>query len=169
LSRAWAANRRGPSGFPGLAHGTPGAGSGAVAADPFATLTTALAAEYQSSGPERVLLLVPCNRPADVLSVLGPEMSGVMTDDALTAVLRSWEQRFGAVVTAVGAGTLGVVVDAPPRNREQAQRLAAEQIAFAPGDDRATYGVSVLARVLRSAAPNPDGRWQHYWEFGWPD
>jgi hypothetical protein len=169
LGRVWTAWRVGPGRFPGLASGTPGAGSGAIAADPFATLARAREAEYQTNGLDRVLLLVPCNRPADVLSVLGPEASSSMSNNALSAVLRSWEQRFGAVVTSVGPASVGVVVDAPPRSDDQARRLAAEQVAFAPGDERSKHTLAALAGLLRSPDPNPDGRWRHYWEFSLAD
>ncbi len=51
------------------------------------------------------LLLVPANRPADVLSVLGGLIATeVMSDAELTAVARSWEERFGTVVVGIGAG-----------------------------------------------------------------
>jgi hypothetical protein len=64
---------------------------------------------------------------------------------------------------------VGVVVDAPPRSDDQARRLAAEQVAFAPGDERSKHTLAALAGLLRSPDPNPDGRWQHYWEFSLAD
>jgi hypothetical protein len=42
-------------------------------------------------------------------------------------------------------------------------------MAFAPGDERSKYKRDALARLLRSPDPNPDGRWQHYWEFSLAD
>ena len=116
-------------------------------------------------------MLVPVNRPADVLSVLGPQMTEVMSDDALSAVLRSWEGRFGAIVTTLGAGTLGLVAEAPPRSSDDARRLAAEQAAFAPEDDELTVrdGLDALAARLRSGPPRRDLRSKHLWHFGWPD
>ena len=107
LRKAWSEYLDAPERFPGLA---PGAteGSGAPAD--------------------------PVSRPADVISRVGFIETKVMSDEALTTVVRSWEERFGAVVTTVGPGTLGLSIGAPPRDRDQALTLAAEQTAFAPED-----------------------------------
>jgi hypothetical protein len=78
-----------------------------------------------------MVMLVPVNRPADVVSVLGIGMTVYHSDDELTAILRSWEERFGAVVSALGPGTLDLAVGAPPRNEDDARRFAAEHAAFA--------------------------------------
>jgi hypothetical protein len=170
LRAAWASY--GPDEpFPGLARGSANGRRGAVAANPFGTL----AQSWMTEGPPDfgwVVMLVPSNRPADVFSVLGPEQTEVMTDDALTSVLRSWEERFGTVVTTLGPGTLGLVVDAPPRTEGQALRLAAEQAAFAPEDGEQVFqpgGLDDLAARLRSGEPGDTLRSRNFWEFGWPD
>ena len=94
--------RTGPD-LRGLAPGSGGTGPDA----PFASV----------SAPDfgYVLLLVPANRPADVLSVLGGLIATeVMSDAELTAVARSWEERFGTVVVGIGAGVLELAVGSPP-------------------------------------------------------
>ena len=148
LKRSWA--RYGPphTAFAGLAHGNLTAAPRRVAADPFGTfISTFPSDETPING--WVLMLVPCNRPADAIGITGLQQSEVMSDVAIDAVVRSWEERFGAIVTAVGPGVLALVVDRPPTNADDVRRLAAEQLALAPDDD-----------------PNSDRR---FWEFGWPD
>jgi hypothetical protein len=79
-----------------------------------------------------MVMLIPVNRPAHLYSVLGTETTEYHSDDESTAVLRSWEERFGAVVSVLTPSTLDLAVGAPPRNDDDARRLAAEHAAFAP-------------------------------------
>jgi hypothetical protein len=155
--------------FPALAAGSPGA---AEPSAPFLTFAGSLPPTEILSPAGSVLLLVPVNRPADVVSVLGAQLTQFDDDDKLTAVLRSWEERFGAVPVTVGPGTLGLAVAAPPVEKQQALRLAFEQYAFAPGDD-SVNGFDDLPRLadrLRSTKPDPNGlRSGGLWRFGWPD
>jgi hypothetical protein len=146
LKRSWA--RSGPphTAFAGLAHGNLTAVPGRVAADPFGTFISRFPSD-QTPINGWVLMLVACNRPADAIGITGLQQSEVMSDVAIDAVVRSWGERFGAIVTAVGPGVVTLVVDRPPTNAGDARRLAAEQLALAPDD-------------------NSD-RW--FWEFGWPD
>jgi hypothetical protein len=115
-----------------------------------------------------ILMLVPVNRPADVYSVLRPEVTEYLGDHALTAILRSWEERFGVTIAALSPSSLGLAVGAPPRNREQARRLAGEHAAFAPEDD-GTADLRELARRLRSTRIGRGEASARYWAFGWPD
>ncbi|MDA0160952.1 DUF4253 domain-containing protein [Solirubrobacter ginsenosidimutans] len=118
------------------------------AADPFAAFDDSPADQY-------ALLLVPVNRPADVLSLLGGFIAtDYMSDAELTAVARSWEERFGAVVTGVESGGLTLSVPAPPR-REDAALLAREHNAFIPD---AAIDESQLALDLMTSTQL---------EFGW--
>jgi len=50
----------------------------------------------------------------------------------LAAVVRSWEERFGARVVSIGFDTLHLSVAAPPRDLDQALHIAAEHFAFCP-------------------------------------
>ena len=68
--------------------------------------------------------------------------AGAVADTA--AVIRSWQERFGARLCSLSMDTLGVSVAWPPTNAEQARRIAAEHYAFCPDlvaagtlDDRA--------------------------------
>ncbi len=106
-----------------------------------------------------VLILVPVNRPADVSSVLGVSQSEEISDAQATAVLRPWEDRFGAVVTEIGPGKAGLSVGSPPTRNDQALRLANEQMVFAP-DQTAPDETAAVARGLLTS---------DLWRFGWPD
>jgi Domain of unknown function (DUF4253) len=77
--------------------------------------------------------LVAAERPADVLAVTGWGGTDNRGDLLLplTAVLRSWEDRFGARVIDVGFADLRLFVERPPRTRQAALLLAAEQVHLA--------------------------------------
>ncbi|MHA4814087.1 DUF4253 domain-containing protein [Streptomyces aculeolatus] len=51
---------------------------------------------------------------------------------AFAAVVRDWEDRFGARVVGVGFSTLHLSVAAPPAGIEDAVAVAAEHFAFCP-------------------------------------
>jgi hypothetical protein len=76
--------------------------------------------------------LVAADRPADVLAVIGWEPLYPRGESLLplTAVLRSWEDRFGARLIDVGFADLRLLVQRPPRTLQAAQRLAAEQVVL---------------------------------------
>lgn len=134
LARAWATNQPSPreyerepgffadwfppfgSQFPGLAPGQDQA------------LTEAeLDAALSWLGPARIGL-VPAARTADVLALVGfnGTGNGYGTPEVLSAVLRSWEDRFGAVLVEVGFAHIRMLVRRPPRTLPEAQAVAAE-------------------------------------------
>lgn len=75
---------------------------------------------------------VPASRPADVLPLIGWSGFAPGTDGTLSlaAVLRSWEDRFGARLLDVGFAEIRLLAERPPRSYDAAQRLAAEQFVF---------------------------------------
>ncbi len=77
------------------------------------------------------LLLVPCNRPADAVTALGG-IGAVTPAPVTSAVLRSWEERFGAVFYQAEPEVTRVAVARPPQHRDQAVALAAELYALNP-------------------------------------
>jgi Domain of unknown function (DUF4253) len=107
----------------------------------------------------RRLLLVPCNRPADALSVLG--MRGTKLDTAdRRAILRSWEERFSVVPVDLSPSLVTFAVGAPPTSRDQALCLAAEMCAITATDecfDRG--GIEVLARRLMPGEFDDESWW----------
>ncbi len=112
--------------FTGLAPATePGA-------DPLA-----VAAASALGGRRSHLAIVAARRPADAVALLGWRGARNQHDDVtgLAAVLRSWEERFGAVLVEIGVTTLRLSVAAPPRTERECLAVAAEHVAFCPDVD----------------------------------
>ena len=77
-------------------------------------------------------LKAAASRPADLLAVIGWNITDAW-DSALPvcAVLRSWEDRFGARLLQIGpSAEIRLLVDRPPGTTAAAQGIAAEQWAF---------------------------------------
>jgi hypothetical protein len=98
--------------------------------------------------------LAAASRPADVLPLIGWDGAANQWENALViaAVLRSWEERFGARLLRVGFAEIQLLAERPPRTLQAAQRLAAEQFAFC--DECAGEGLhdvsSITSHLLRS-------------------
>ncbi|MFF3845478.1 DUF4253 domain-containing protein [Streptomyces sp. NPDC002328] len=117
--------------WPGLAPALP------LTVDPGACATQLADALSDGSRPwlkDPRVALVPARRSADIPAAIG--WSGPLNHDddvaRLCAVLRSWEDRFGIRVVALGFDTLTVSVAAPPTDPADAEALAAEHYAFCP-------------------------------------
>jgi hypothetical protein len=99
--------------------------------------------------------LAGADRPADALAAMGWRpgnwVDGVQE---VTAVLRSWEDRFGTRLLGVGRDQFMLLTERPPRGLPTAQLLAAEVFALGPnefftnGDEEAVTEVSRIADVL---------------------
>jgi hypothetical protein len=76
-------------------------------------------------------------------------VNGVDTVLSLAAVLRSWEDRFGARLLDVGFAEIRLLVERPPRSYEAALPLAAEQFAFC---DECTLAGQVGLRKVSGVA-----------------
>jgi Domain of unknown function (DUF4253) len=77
--------------------------------------------------------LVSCRRPADSIGVAGWQGAiNVRRPDEVSAVLRSWEERLGAMVVGLGFATVTLLVTRPPRTDGDALRVAAEVAALCP-------------------------------------
>lgn len=71
--------------------------------------------------------LVPASRPADVLALIGHDTISRQADpQPLAAILRSWEDRFGAGLLEVGFAHIRLLATRPPRTLRDAQAVAAE-------------------------------------------
>ncbi|MFD5714082.1 DUF4253 domain-containing protein [Streptomyces pharetrae] len=107
------------------------------------------------------LALVPARRSADVPAAIG--WTGPLNHDndvaRPCAVLRSWEDRFGIRVVALGFDTLTVSVAAPPVTESDAQALAAEHFAFCPDNFSHSRGVGAYAKDLVGARS-----WVFWWD-----
>ena len=151
--------------FPGLA--PPGAVSvAAVAPSGFKRLFSHPAApsspwsEVEARRNKRIGV-VAAQRPADIITVIGWQGAVNVDGDpaSMSAVLRSWEDRFGAMLVEIGFDTLVLVVERPPRTPDHAVAVAAEHYAFCY--DNIMQGVG----SIRSYASLLVGR--HLWEFWW--
>lgn len=108
------------------------------------------------------LVLVPATRPADTVAVLRWRGTCNYHDDAsgLAAVLRSWEDRYGAVLVMIDFMTLWLSVAAPPYTPDECRAVAAEHFAFCPDVD------SEDPRPLREYAATLAGNrtWRFWWD-----
>jgi len=100
------------------------------------------------------LMIVPCNRPADCVALIGG--LAVEADAAeISAVIRSWEERFGAVLVAAEPSLATLAITAPPTTPEQALAVAAEQLSFCPPDSVEPRALEQLAAILVGQATQP--------------
>jgi len=155
LGRDWEKLAEHPSGlvepvgprFPGLAEGS--------------QIDAARAREpFQLAGMLNVrarLMIVPCNRPADCVALIGGIAANEVDISEISAVLRSWEERFGAVLVAVEPCLATLAISAPPSTPAQALVAAAEQLAFCPPNTVGPGILEQLASVLRGEAGPPPG------------
>jgi Domain of unknown function (DUF4253) len=96
-----------------------------------------------------------------VLPVIGWDGLANYGEEALlplTAVLRSWEDRFGARLIDVGYADLRLLVDRPPRTLEAARRIAAEQVVLA---DECIDGMRDIPHIAARLVNAP------IWTFWW--
>jgi Domain of unknown function (DUF4253) len=150
------ADERAPFGldFPGLA-----------AAEDMRLSADALHAAVAAERPA-FLALVDAGRPADVPAAMGWSVFGVDEPGSrearslgISAVLRSWETRFGARPLRIGSDAiLRILVERPPSTLEAATRVAAEHWAFADEYEEFAGSIGDLATRL---VGNP------VWHFWW--
>ncbi|MEU4566847.1 DUF4253 domain-containing protein [Micromonospora sp. NPDC023956] len=116
--------------------------------------------DFLEDGQAR-LGLVPAARGADTLAVTGWTGPANFTNDSgeLAAVVRSWEERFGARVVGLGFDILHLSVAAPPTSSEHALRVAAEHFAFCP--DNVWQGSGTLAAYAEQIVG------LNCWSFWW--
>jgi hypothetical protein len=135
--------------FPGLAP--------ASAALPVATNAADEAARALSGR----IGLVSVTRPADALTVLGwmGPVNHYGDMGMLSAVLRSWEDRFGATLVGVGFDIITLGVERPPSSTDLALAVAAEH--FASCSDNVYQGAGSIEAYAQELAS------QHAWSFWW--
>ena len=124
----------------------------------------ACAEELLRAQPHLRLGLVPADRSADVPAVVGWEGAANFETDAgkLSAVLRSWEDRFGVRVIGLGFAELYVSVAAPPATMDQALRVAAEHFAFCPDNVWQERRPFTLAGYAARLVDSP--LWTFWWD-----
>src|SRR5215813_11720025 len=105
-------------------------------------------AEVLGSLPAARIGLAPAARPADVLPLIGWTPSDQSDALPIAAVVRSWEDRFGARLLRVGFAEISLLVDRPPRSVAHAECIAAEHFVFC--DECAGEGLSDIPRITAS-------------------
>ena len=144
------------SSWPGLAPpGTRGADPDQHAID----LATAPGGAVALTGVDEppYLGLVPSGDGAGAISACGWWTKGGAPPE-LTAIVRSWQERFGARLCSLSKSTLYLAVAWPPATLEHARRVAAEHWAFCP-DIGSFEGFDEYAEGLVAAQV-----WSFYWE-----
>ncbi|WP_026341650.1 DUF4253 domain-containing protein [Actinomadura atramentaria] len=136
------------------------AAPGVVTEDPDALAVEVVA--ILAGGTARRVGLVPVDRGADALAMSGWDGPCNHTNDTekIAAVVRSWEERFGARVVQVGFDTLEVSVAAPPTTIEHARAVAAEHYIFCP--DNVDQGVGSLDEYAADLVGAPC--WSFWWD-----
>ena len=119
------------------------------------------------------LLLVPCNRPADAIAVIGG-LDSDMTGPEISAVLRSWEGRFSAIPVAAEPRQAWLAVESPPLNPDQAAMLAGEfnVVCQLPPESHTETLADVAAAMTTQPLRAPTfhtGLQPHLWPIGWYD
>lgn len=107
--------------------------------------------------------LVAADRPADVLAEIGWGGVANYGPDFLltvTAVLRSWEDRFGARLVDVGFAEVRLLVERPPRTLTDAQRIAAEHYVFC--NECSGQGLHDIPSIAASLVLAP--LWAFWWD-----
>ena len=111
--------------------------------------------------------LVVADRPADVLTVTGWLPTDAFEDPLpLSAVLRSWEDRFGARLLQAGpSAEIRLLVERPPHTSAEALRVAAEHWAFCNGWIDEGHGersdLTEITEIAPRVVDNP------IWAFWW--
>ncbi|WP_369144860.1 DUF4253 domain-containing protein [Streptomyces sp. R44] len=148
------------AGWPGLAAAQPSGSDPDRAAAEVAEALTEPGTWLAEARPA----LVPARRSADIPAVIG--WTGPLNHEndvaRLCAVLRSWEDRFGARVVALTPGQLLVSVAAPPLTVEDAEALAAEHFAFCP--DNITQGRHSILRDYARGMLLDVPVWSFWWD-----
>ena len=147
--------------WPGLADAPHTGGT-----DPEAVAAALADAVLEGGGPLKTprLALVPARRSADIPTAMGWTGPAHHESDTarLSSVLRSWEDRFGIRVVALGFAHLLVSVAAPPGTLAEAEALAAEHFAFCPDNILHSGRDTTLAAYAEHHLLN-----QPSWHFWW--
>ena len=89
-----------------------------------------------------------------------------LTGGAISAVLRTWEDRFGAYLVSIGSAEFDLVVTRPPTGDDQCLLLADEHYAFCADNfspqtsvEPESYTREEYAELLRGARA-----WHFWWD-----
>ncbi|MEV0192244.1 DUF4253 domain-containing protein [Kitasatospora purpeofusca] len=132
------------------------------AVDPDTTATDH-AQSFAARRPQSRLGLVAADSGAHALTAAGWDGPVNYDNDTakFSAVIASWEERFGVRVVAVGPATLHLSVAAPPTSTEDALLVAAEHFAFCPDNIWQGSHPNTLAAYAERLVHNC------CWDFWW--
>ncbi|KUL22494.1 DUF4253 domain-containing protein [Streptomyces regalis] len=137
-----------------------------AATDPESVASDVVDSLLDGHGPfkDPRLALVPARRSADIPTAIGWMGPANHENDTgrLSAVLRSWEDRFGIRTVALGFDTLLVSVAAPPTTLAEAQALAAEHFAFCPDNIWQGSDPTLTAYAEHQLLNQP--AWHFWWD-----
>uniref|UniRef100_UPI001CCFB43F DUF4253 domain-containing protein n=1 Tax=Streptomyces sp. LS1784 TaxID=2851533 RepID=UPI001CCFB43F len=120
-----------------------------------------LARQLLRARPGLRIGLVRADGGAEALAACGWNGTNGHGDSGeIAAVLRSWQQRFGARVVQVGTASLELSVAAPPVGPGEALLVAAEHVAFCP-DNLSQHGEG-LADYAEELVGT--GNWGFWWD-----
>ncbi|KUN93677.1 DUF4253 domain-containing protein [Streptomyces caeruleatus] len=138
----------------------------AAAQDPESVASDIVDSLLDGRGPlkDPRLALVPARRSADIPTAIGWMGPANHEHDTgrLSAVLRSWEDRFGIRTVALGFDTLLVSVATPPTTLADAEALAAEHFAFCP--DNIWQGTDSTLRAYAENQLLNQPAWHFWWD-----
>ncbi|MFF8990376.1 DUF4253 domain-containing protein [Streptomyces sp. NPDC014983] len=142
--------------WPGLAAGI----TALAGADPDAAARAAVSRLMTGPYPlpKPHLALVPATRSADVPAVMGWHAEAPLP--LLCALLRSWEDRFGARVVAFDGAMIHVSVARPPRDADHAAHVALEHVLT--GADNVNDGTVPYPDHAASLVGSP--LWSFWWD-----
>ncbi|MFP5021915.1 DUF4253 domain-containing protein [Pseudonocardia phyllosphaerae] len=112
------------------------------------------------------LAVVAAHRPADTPAVLGwPGAGNYVHEDlaSMSAVLRYWESRWGALVVSLSRSRMTLTVANPPTTDEECVQAAGEHIAFCPDQQDPQngdfYSLERYGHMIRGARA-----WGFWWD-----
>lgn len=111
-----------------------------------------------SGASEAGIALVGADRPADIPAVLAWDAEAPTV--LLSALLRTWEDRFGARLIALEGASLHLAVPRPPMTSEHAAQVALEHMLL--GDDLHSPGHLNFVDYARSLVGAL--HWQFWWD-----
>lgn len=143
--------------WPGLAPAGPDTGAG-PGAEEAAGRTVARLLRSEPYAASLSLVLVPARSSADVPAVMGWQDGPL---PLMGALLRSWEDRFGARVVAAFNGDLHVSVARPPLDPAHAERLALEHV-LSTADNIVDDPPTPFPEYARGLVGRTD--WRFWWD-----
>jgi len=111
--------------------------------------------------PEVAIVLVPATESWQVPCLLGyGGWNECPAPEEHSAVLKRWQERYGATLVAMTSDTIELAVDRPPRSRDDALALAREHYVYcADIVDQGTRTIEALAAALLNAPV-----WFFWWD-----